>query len=109
MLFGTIVSGLGFGAVFSGTLRTILPLVKADERAGLLSAFYLEVAFSLPTVLTGFVAPVVGLPLAADVYGAAVILLAVASLVAIRVARGSSVPTSSGRIRTTPAQDRRPA
>jgi len=89
MLVGTMVSGLGFGAVFSGTLRTVLPLANADERAGLLSAFYLEgyLAFSLPAVLTGFLAPIVGLPLAADVYGSAVILMAVASLVAIRVSR----------------------
>ena len=89
MLLGTMVSGVGFGAVFSGTLRTVLPLAKADERAGLLSAFYLEgyLAFSLPAVLTGFLVPIVGLPLAADVYGAAVILMAVASLVAIGVSR----------------------
>jgi len=89
LLLGTMVSGLGFGAVFSGTLRTILPLAKADERAGLLSAFYLEgyLAFSLPAVLTGFLVPIVGLALAADVYGAAVILMAVASLVAIGVSR----------------------
>ena len=89
MLLGTMVSGVGFGAVFSGTLRTVLPLAKADERAGLLSAFYLEgyLAFSVPAVLTGFLAPIVGLLLAADVYGAAVILMAVASLVAIGVSR----------------------
>jgi hypothetical protein len=86
MLPGTAVSGLGFGAVFSGTLRTVLPLAKADERAGLLSAFYLEgyLAFSLPAVLTGFLAPIVGLPLAADVYGTAVILMAVASTTCAR-------------------------
>src|ERR1700682_4938019 len=55
MLLGTMVSGLGFGAVFSGTLRTVLPLAKADELAGLLSVFYVEgyLAFSLPAVLTG--------------------------------------------------------
>jgi MFS family permease len=92
MLLGTMVSGVGFGAVFSGTLRTVLPLAKADERAGLLSAFYLEgyLAFSVPAVLTGFLAPAVGLSLAADVYGAAVILMAAASLVAIGVSRQRS-------------------
>ncbi len=92
MLLGTMVSGVGFGAVFSGTLRTVLPLAKADERAGLLSAFYLEgyLAFSVPAVLTGLLAPAVGLPLAADVYGAAVILMAAASLVAIGVSRQRS-------------------
>ena len=88
MLLGTMVSGLGFGTVFSGTLRTVLPFAKAEERAGLLSAFYLEgyLAFSLPAVLTGFLIPIVGLPFAADAYGAAVILMAVASLVAVFLA-----------------------
>lgn len=96
MLFGTMVSGVGFGAVFSGTLRTVLPLAKADERAGLLSAFYREgyLAFSLPAVLTGFLAPIAGLPLAADVYGAAVILMAVTSLVAIGVSRARVRPVA---------------
>jgi len=78
--------------VFSGTLRTILPLATADEPAGLLSAFYLEgyLAFSLPAVLTGFW-PYRRSAIAADVYGAAVILMAVSSLIAIRLTRGSSV------------------
>jgi hypothetical protein len=73
----------------SGTIRTVMPLAKADERAGLLSAFYVEgyLAFSLPAILTGLFAPVVGLPLAADIYGAAVILLAVASLLAASLSR----------------------
>ena len=99
MLLGTMVSGLGFGAVFTGTLRAVLPLAKADERAGLLSAFYLEgyLAFSLPAVLTGFLVPIVGLPLAADVYGAAVILMAVASLVAIEVSRARARRVARGR------------
>src|SRR5580658_7069154 len=76
MLAGTIVSGTGFGATFSGTLRTLLPLAKTHERAGLLSAFYIEgyLSFSLPAVLTGFLAPIVGLTVAANVYGSAVIV-----------------------------------
>jgi hypothetical protein len=103
MLLGTVVSGLGFGAVFSGTLRTVLPLAKVDERAGLLSAFYLEgyLAFSMPAVLTGFLAPIVGLVLAADVYGAAVILMAVASLVAISVSsHGIHTDHATGSVRS---------
>lgn len=89
MLGGTIVSGIGFGAAFSGTMRTVLPLAKADERAGLLSAFYIEgyLSFSLPAVLTGFIAPIVGLTVAADVYGAGVIVIALASLLAARLSR----------------------
>jgi hypothetical protein len=71
MLAGTIVSGAGFGAAFSGTMRTVLPLANADERAGLLSAFYIEgyLSFSLPAVITGLIAPVIGLTMAAYVYG----------------------------------------
>jgi MFS family permease len=85
MLIGTIVAGIGFGAAFSGAMRTVMPHAEAHERAGLLSAFYVEgyLSFSLPAILTGLVAPIAGLPLAADVYGAAVIVLALGSLLAM--------------------------
>jgi hypothetical protein len=39
-------------------------------------------------VLTGFVAPIVGLTVAANVYGAAVIVMALASLIAVGFSRG---------------------
>ena len=89
MLLGTVVAGLGFGAAFSGTMRTVLPLAKTDERAGLLSAFYVEgyLSFSLPAVVTGFVVPMVGLTFAAYVYGSTVIVMALVSMVAVRLSR----------------------
>jgi hypothetical protein len=70
-------------------MRTLLPLAKTHERAGLLSAFYVEgyLSFSLPAVLTGFLAPIVGLTVAANVYGSAVIVMALASLLAVRLSR----------------------
>jgi MFS family permease len=85
MLLGTVVAGVGFGAAFSGTMRTVLPLAKTDERAGLLSVFYVEgyLAFSLPAVITGFAVPLVGLTTAAYVYGIAVIVMALASMLAV--------------------------
>jgi hypothetical protein len=85
MLVGTVVSGIGFGAAFSGTMRTVLPLAKTDERAELLAAFYVEsyLSFSLPAVLTGFSVPMVGLTVAAYAYGAAVILMALVSTIAV--------------------------
>jgi hypothetical protein len=85
MLVGTIVAGTGFGAAFSGSMRTVMPQAEAHERAGLLSAFYVEgyLSFSLPAILTGLLAPIAGLPLAADVYGAVVIVLALGSLLAM--------------------------
>jgi MFS family permease len=89
LLVGTAVAGFGFGAAFSGTLRTVLPLAAAGERAGLLSAFYVQsyLAFSLPAIVAGLLAPVLGLPLSTYIYGSVIILLAATSLVAIWTAR----------------------
>jgi len=85
MLAGTVISGVGFGATFSGTMRTVLPLALPDERAELLAAFYVVgyLSFSLPAVLTGLTVPMVGLTVAAYVYGAVVILMALASTIAV--------------------------
>jgi MFS family permease len=89
MLIGTIVSGSGFGAALSGAMRTVMPLAKADERAELLSAFYVEgyLSFSLPAVVAGALVPLVGLTAAADIYGLAVILVALVSVVAMMFPR----------------------
>jgi Major Facilitator Superfamily len=89
MLLGTIVAGAGFGAAFSGTMRTVLPLAQTDERAGLLATFYVVgyLSFSLPAMLIGSLAPTVGLTAAADDYGLAVIAMALASFVALIIAR----------------------
>jgi MFS family permease len=83
MLFGTLVGGTGFGTVFSGTLRSVLAYAQPGDRAGLLSAYFVEgyLAFSLPALAAGFLAPVVGLTRTADFYGAGVILLAITSLI----------------------------
>jgi MFS family permease len=89
MLVGTVVSGIGFGATFSGAMRTVLPLASTQERAELLAAFYVVgyLSFSLPAVLTGFAVPTVGLTVAAYVYGAVVILMALASMIAVGISR----------------------
>jgi MFS family permease len=92
LLLGTVVAGFGLGSAFSGTVRTVLPLATAAERAGLLSTLYVEcyLAFSLPAVLAGLLAPVLGLPLSADIYGTVIILLAITSLIAARAARNGA-------------------
>jgi MFS family permease len=84
LLAGTMIAGAGFGATFSGTLRSLLPTAHPHERAGLLSAFYLQsyLAFALPAVAAGLAVPVIGLSVVAYLYGAAVILLTVISLMA---------------------------
>jgi hypothetical protein len=82
LLLGTIAAGIGFGSVFSGTVRSVLPLAPASQRAGLLSIFYVQsyLAFSLPAIAVGLFAPVFGLALATYIYGAAIMALAAVSL-----------------------------
>ncbi len=84
LMVGTVIAGFGFGPGFFGAARTILPLAEPGERAGLLSAFFVQsyLAFSLPAILVGLCAPHLGLALATDIYGAAIIVLALISLVA---------------------------
>jgi hypothetical protein len=88
-LFGTVIGGTGFGTVFSGTLRSMLPYAQPGQRAGLLSAYFVEgyLSFSLPALAAGFLVPIVSLTRTADFYGIGVILLAVTSL-AIALFRG---------------------
>lgn len=87
LMIGTVIAGFGFGPGFFGSARTILPLAEPGERAGLLSAFFVQcyLAFSLPAILVGMFAPQLGLPLATDIYGAVIIVLALISLVATLV------------------------
>lgn len=94
MLAGTFISGAGFGAAFSGTMRTVLPLALPDERAGLMAAFYVVgyLSFSVPAVLAGFAVPLAGLSAVASVYGLAVILVSLASIIAMRRWLSSTAP-----------------
>jgi MFS family permease len=84
LLAGTVIAGIGFGSNFSGVLRALLPTAEPDQRAGLLSAFYVQsyLAFSLPAVAAGLSVPLIGLSSVAYVYGAVIVLLAVVSLMA---------------------------
>ncbi|MFB2608387.1 MFS transporter, partial [Rhizobium phaseoli] len=74
---------------FLGAIGTIMPLAKADERAGLLAAFYLQsyLAFSLPAILAGFLAKSAGYGLTTDIYATAILLLMGVGIVAVRSGR----------------------
>ncbi len=79
---GSIVAGLGFGAGFNGTLRTLAPLAEAHERAGLMATFYVlsYLAFSVPAIAAGLLAGHVGLQAAATLYGVMLVVLACVAL-----------------------------
>ncbi|GAA4912752.1 MFS transporter [Streptomonospora salina] len=76
---GIVLAGIGFGAGFQGALRTVVPLAAPHQRAGLMSAFYVlsYLAVCLPAVTAGIAADTAALGTVADVYGTALIALAV--------------------------------
>lgn len=80
LFFVTItLAGLGFGAAFQGGVRTVVPLARPHERAGLLSVVYIVsyLALGVPAMLGGLLAVHnADLPATAREYGLAVIALA---------------------------------
>ena len=84
LLIGTAIAGVGFGATFSGILRALLPTAEPHQRAGLLSAFYLQsyLAFALPALAAGLSVPLIGLTTVAYLYGVVIMLLAIMSMFA---------------------------
>jgi len=75
---GTLLAGLGFGAAFNGSVRSLVPLAEAHERAGLMSTFLVAsyLAFSVPALVAGVFAGRVGLEPTSMAYGLALIALA---------------------------------
>jgi MFS family permease len=93
---GVALGGIGFGAGFQGSLKTILPLVEAHERSSVLSLLYIfcYVGFGLPTVIAGFLVVYAGgLPMTANEYSVAIILLALVALVALLGLRRAGKPS----------------
>jgi len=88
--FGGIVGGVGFGASFSGAMRTIGPLAQPHERAELFAAIFIVayLAFGIPAIVTGqLVGPFGLLP---TVIGYGVVILAAAAVglvIQVRMAR----------------------
>ncbi|MBX4998268.1 MFS transporter [Rhizobium lentis] len=97
LLIGTIFTGAGFGTNFLGSIGTIMPLAKADERAGLLSAFYIQsyLAFSLPAILAGFLAKSAGYRVTTDIYASAILLLLGVGIVALRTGRREAAESAA--------------
>ncbi|WP_254748795.1 MFS transporter [Pseudarthrobacter humi] len=90
MIAGLVITGIGFGAAFSGSLRLIMPLAGPQQRAGIVAAIYVVayVAFGLPVIIAGQLAGPLGLIPTVVAYGAATVVLALISLVAqLRISR----------------------
>jgi MFS family permease len=84
-----VVSGAGFGAAFLGAMATVTRDVAPGERAALLSSVFVVsyLAFSVPAIAAGIAAGHLGLATTAEIYGAAVIVLALSAAVALLLRR----------------------
>lgn len=86
---GAVFCGVGLGLVFVSTLA-IVNLIIPPERRRMLTALYFSLLFlanSLPVVIIGYLADVVGLPWAVTGLAAVIIVTALGLLLALRVLR----------------------
>jgi MFS family permease len=81
-LVATGVAGLGFGPAFAGAFRAITNRAPIDQRAELVASVYVAsyLAYSLPALAAGIAVTRYGLHDTADVYGVALIALALVAL-----------------------------
>jgi predicted MFS family arabinose efflux permease len=91
-LAGSILAGAGFGAAFLGGLRALTAAIPHQQRATVMSAFYLAAysSLSLPAVLAGIVAAHTALPTTFELFGSAV--AAIALTVALEAWRTRPTP-----------------
>jgi MFS family permease len=95
---GTAIAGVGFGGGFQGGLRLVVPLVRDQERAGVLSVLYIVsyLGLGVPAVIAGIlVTQVNGLLATAQEYGAAVVVLAGLALAGLLLNRPATGPQVS--------------
>jgi predicted MFS family arabinose efflux permease len=80
---GAIVSGAGLGGAFTGTIRSLVPLVGAQERAGLFSAIYLVsyLTFGVPVIVAGLFLSSTRVTATALIFGAVTVAAAAAGVV----------------------------
>lgn len=100
---GDAVGGLGLGAAMSGAIRILSGLPHPHERGEFFAGVYVVgyLAFSIPAVAAGFAAVHFGLRDVTYVYGAGVIVLALAVLVlSSRSARPAAAPVVAEPVRS---------
>ncbi|GGF21083.1 MFS transporter [Subtercola lobariae] len=87
---GGLIGGVGFGASFSGALRTVGPLAKPHERAGLFAGVYVVayLAFGVPVIVAGQLIAPLGLLTTVIAFAAAIVVAAAVGVAAqLRMAR----------------------
>lgn len=86
---GTLIAGLGFGAGFNGSVRSLAPLAEPHERGALMSSFFAAsyLAFAVPAIVAGLFVGHFGLKTTAIGYAAVLVVLAGGALVEMRRSR----------------------
>ncbi|MGY1915309.1 MFS transporter [Blastococcus sp. SYSU DS0973] len=89
LFVSAVVSGLGFGLSFLGSVATVSAGVAPAERAGLLSSVFVVgyLSFSVPAVVAGSAAAVIGLETVTEIYAAVLVVLALLAIGGVRLRR----------------------
>jgi MFS family permease len=96
-LIATGVAGLGFGPAFAGAFRAITNRAPIDQRAELVASVYVAsyLAYSLPALAAGIAVTRYGLHDTANVYGVALIVLALLALALSHRLQDPEAPASA--------------
>lgn len=80
---GAVVGGAGLGGAFTGTIRSLVPLVAAQQRAGLFSAIYLVsyITFGVPVIVAGLFLSTIGVTAIALGFGVVTVAAAAVGIV----------------------------
>lgn len=81
---GTVLAGIGFGATFQGSVRSIMPFAAPTERAGVLSIIFVVsyLAMGVPVVIAGYFLTQKGNVMAtAEIFSTVMLLLSTIALV----------------------------
>jgi predicted MFS family arabinose efflux permease len=80
---GAVVGGAGLGGAFTGTIRSLVPLAGAHERAALFSAIYTVsyITFGVPVIVAGLFLTTIGVTAIALTFAAVTLAAAAAGVV----------------------------
>jgi MFS family permease len=96
---GAVAGGFGFGGTFGGTIRLIAPAIQPHERAATFASLYTVayLAFGVPVIAAGQLAPHLGLVTTVEIYTATVIVLGVAAALVQAVRADSTSPVNAAQ------------
>ncbi|WP_416418051.1 MFS transporter [Paenarthrobacter aromaticivorans] len=107
---GAVLGGIGFGGSFGGQIRLIAPHIQPHQRAGVFASIYAAayLAFSVPVIIAGQLAPVWGLVPTLLAYGATLAAFAAVGVVIQAALLKSEATPKPGPARSPVTANSRP-